>query len=96
MSCTLQYENEERVSYLRIDGGTRRMGPFDASRHVNETVRAHYRPILERLRNELDEHMRLIDGKDQTSGLIKTEEENLGMRKRVGDVIQPNIQKPLN
>jgi len=96
VSCTLQYVNEERVSYLRIDGGTRRMGPFDASRHVNETVRAHYRPILERLRNELDEHMRLIDGKDQTSGLIKREEENLGMRKRVGDVIQPNIQKPLN
>jgi len=87
-----QYENEEQVTYLRIDAGTRRMGPFDVSRHVNELVRAHYTPIIEKLRKELDDQMKLIDGDEPITSELDL---HLGMKKNVGDKIQPNVKKLL-
>ena len=40
---------------MRIDGGTRRMGPFDISRHVNELVRNHYQPVLNDLHEQINQ-----------------------------------------
>jgi len=87
-NCALQYENEDGIAYLRIDAGTRRMGPFDISRHVSDQARSHYQPILDRLRLE-------IDAKLCYKSCLESDLENhQGMKKMAGGVIQPNIQRP--
>ena len=73
---------------MRIDAGTRRMGPFDISRHVSEQVRSHFEPIRDRLISEIERKMRF------KSCLESDLASHQGMKKIAGDVIQPNIQRP--
>ena len=51
------YQNEEQVAFLRLDGGNRRMAPFDISRTINEQVRKHYQPIIDRMKAQIDDSL---------------------------------------
>ena len=95
MNATLMYQNEEQVAFLRLDGGNRRMAPFDISRTINEQVRNHYQPIIDKLKAQIDESLSKLK---IPSELKKNEIDNkhAGMARDLGHVIQPNLDRACN
>lgn len=92
--ASLMYENEESVAFLRLDGGNRRMAPFDISRHINEQVRDHYQPIIDRLRAQIDKKLELLN--IPTELKETTLDSHEGMKRHMGHVIQPNLDRACN
>ena len=89
------YQNEEQVAFLRLDGGNRRMAPFDISRTINEQVRNHYQPIIDKLKAQIDESL----SKLKIPSELKTNEidsKHAGMTRDLGHVIQPNLDRACN
>ena len=89
------YQNEEQVAFLRLDGGNRRMAPFDISRTINEQVRNHYQPIIDKLKAQIDESLSKLK---IPSELKKNEIDykHAGMARDLGHVIQPNLDRACN
>lgn len=95
VTATLMYQNEEQVAFLRLDGGNRRMAPFDISRTINEQVRNHYQPIIDKLKAQIDESLSKLK---IPSELKKNEidSKHAGMARDLGHVIQPNLDRACN
>jgi len=94
LRCYLNYENEQQISFLRVDAATRKMFPFDTSRHVNEAARHHYQPIIDKLKKQIDEKLAQIGVENK---LCQSEiDSHVGMKKEAGSVIQPNVIRPLS
>ena len=89
------YQNEEQVAFLRLDGGNRRMAPFDISRTINGQVRNHYQPIIDKLKAQIDESLSKLK---IPSELKKNEidSKHAGMARDLGHVIQPNLDRACN
>jgi len=87
--CPLQYETERGVAWLRIDGCTRTMWPFDISRHVNELVRNHYQPTIDRLSAKIDEKLDELGVPNEFKPSVI--DSHAGMKRNKGYVIQPNV-----
>ena len=94
LTCFLQYENEQQIAFLRVDAATRKMFPFDTSRHVNEAAIKHYQPIINRLKDDINNGLNRLGIKD----LLEPSDidEHRGMRREAGTVIQPNVVRPLS
>jgi len=95
VKATLMYQNEEQVAFLRLDGGNRRMAPFDISRTINEQVRKHYQPIIDKLKAQIDEKLSKLNIPSELKNEI-IEYDHAGMARDLGHVIQPNLDRACN
>ena len=89
------YQNEEQVAFLRLDGGNRRMAPFDISRTINEQVRKHYQPIIDKLKAQIDEKLSKLNIPSELKNEI-IDYDHAGMARDLGHVIQPNLDRACN
>lgn len=90
----LNYENEQRCAYLRLDAVTRKMYPFDISRHMNDAVRRHYEKIRADVKTEIDEKIEALGVKNEMKVDFICNDGKLG--KQFGRAIRSDVQRLLS